>query len=631
MKSLLLIALAATACTHSLRTTDAAVAGPHDASNPDVATSADQPAVPLPGCPTDGVPTLGCPCSAPGTTACNAAIRPNKVPLLCTAGLWALNGATCKSDENCQWDLGLCVPIDPQCAAGHAYCAAPHGEPYSDVLATCGPDLTWLQTTTHPCAGLCGVDIAGSASCQPPRCGDGKVESGEQCDDGNDIPLDGCEPASAPLGAACSPSKVVSLSLGGRHACALYGGGYTRCWGNNERGQLGLGHREFQGDLKPYQLTNGDRSKLAGPIDLGGPAVDVKAGFDFTCALLADQSVRCWGNNDDGQLGLGNSSNQDETTPIALGPINLGGPVLALSVGDQSACAILSDGSLRCWGDNSSGVLGLGDTSSPSPTTTPNLIPVVNLGGTKAVAVSAGAYDTCVLMADGTLRCFGENYFGELGLGTRTNPSPTQPPTTYGPVPLLPDHTGVAVTVGSNYVCALLNDGQAQCWGRNLWGQLGIGTTLPIGDDETAASGAIQAGGQRIASISAGVAHTCAIFAENGALRCWGNNFKGQLGYPDLNHRGDTSATVPGALPPISFGQAVTASAVFVANYVTCALLTSGEVRCWGWNNSGQLGLGFVSQDGTRYSTAPLDYVGGDSLHTPDVASATTAQLLPPK
>jgi alpha-tubulin suppressor-like RCC1 family protein len=142
-----------------------------------------------------------------------------------------------------------------------------------------------------------------------------------------------------------------------------------------------------------------------------------------------------------------------------------------------------------------------------------------------------------------------------------------------------------------------------------------------VGDDESAAYGSVQTSNMSVTGIATGTAHTCA-FLANGGLRCWGDNSKGELGYPHRDNKGGTSDTVPGVLPAISFG-GPTATAVYTGNYTTCALLNTGEVRCWGWNNVGQLGLGYVM------STSP-DWVGGDASHTPDVATATSVQLLPP-
>ena len=584
----------------------------------------------IPGCPSDGSAGLGCPCSSSGSNKCSSlSARPNKLPLICTGGVWVVptSGSPCTSAQNCNWDTGVCADIDPQCnnhPAGFQYCTKTNpADSYTGDLNTCGTDLVTLQTRKQTCNGVCGPGGTNGSTCLDARCGDGKVESGETCDDGNDNPVDGCEPYSAPTGVGCTPSRVVSLTLGGRHACALYNGGYVRCWGNNEVGQLGLGHAEFQGDLKPYELTNANRSAKAGPINLGGSAVDVKAGYDFTCALLTDQTVRCWGLNDQGQLGLGNTTDYKTSTPSNLGPVNVSGSVSSISVGDSATCVILSTNALRCWGYNDTGMLGLGNINSLSSSTPANLLSTVTLGTGTPTAVSVGMEHTCVVVG-GAIRCFGDNTFGELGLGAGGgDPSSTKTPNLYGPVAVPSGDTAVAISTGTDFACARMSDGSAECWGRNAFGQLGVGTSSDVGDNEPATAGVVQAGGKSIAAIAAGTSHTCAILGGGGGMRCWGDNSKGQLGYADEIIRGNASGTVPGSISAVSFGGTLSASAVFAGNLTTCALLSDGTVRCWGWNNSGQLGLGFVS-------VAPTDYVGGDSSHTPDVASATTAQLLPP-
>jgi hypothetical protein len=113
--------------------------------------------------------------------------------------------------------------------------------------------------------------------------------------------------------------EILSVSAGAQHTCGVFKGGYARCWGANESNQLGLGHTQFEGDLKPYQLIvfdSGGNPVPAGPIDFGGIAVaPFRPGRDFTCALLADQSIRCWGKNTSGQLGLGNTNSYSTATP----------------------------------------------------------------------------------------------------------------------------------------------------------------------------------------------------------------------------------------------------------------------------------------------------------------------------
>jgi cysteine-rich repeat protein len=212
-----------------------------------------------------------------------------------------LNGGSCSSTQNCDWKDGLCKPIVEACAGlnpGEAFCDYSSGvTAYKDVRMVCGDDLVDVTATDNPCVGTCGGT---PANCQAATCGDGKVEIGEACDDGNTVPLDGCEPNT------CTKSKVLKLALGYGHSCALCEGGYVRCWGDNTDGQLGLGHKLFEGDRHPYQILNASN----GPniVDLGGEAAtDITAGYGFTCVMLTGGRVRCWGQNDTEQLGMNNT------------------------------------------------------------------------------------------------------------------------------------------------------------------------------------------------------------------------------------------------------------------------------------------------------------------------------------
>jgi cysteine-rich repeat protein len=555
----------------------------------------------VPGC--DGSPILGCPCSAAGQLGCNGTAQ--KLRLVCKAGAWAESGV-CDGGENCDRADGACRPVLPGCvgrSAGFAYCDAAPGTPpsapppYLDVRRTCGPDLV-SDESTEICAGVCA-----EGACQSPICGDRKLSSGELCDDGNDVPLDGCEPAAAyPPSSRCTPSRVLKLAAGDGHTCALCNGGYVRCWGENGSGELGLGHTTFVGDRHPFQIT--DASGGPGMVDLeGAAAIDIDAGHGFTCALLDDGAVRCWGRNDAGQLGLQHTT----AMPTEVGgKVDLGGAAaIAISAGLSNACAVLTEGSVRCWGDNVYGALGLGNTD-------PVLIGTAGLE-TTASAVAASTESACALVSGDGVRCWGDNSLGELGLGnTATFPgSHMVPPSSYGNVVLNLGAVPTSITVGSAYACAGLRDGQAECWGANNVGQLGLGHTVNIGDNEVPAFTGVVNIPTPVISIAASIQFTCALSGNARGLRCWGNNQKGQLGQGDTMRRGNTATTIPSLIPAIRFPAGLGPTAMALGTSYTCAQLSDGSVRCWGANNRGQLGLGLVP------AMAP-DFIGGAPTETPD-------------
>src|SRR5947209_8475172 len=196
------------------------------------------------------------------------------------------------------------------------------------------------------------------------------------------------------------------------------------------------------------------------------PAAAVDAGSFHICALLQDGTVRCWGANDFGQLGNGTSAPVPGTpttfnpTPVTVSGITT---AVAISAGGWHTCALLRDGTIQCWGQNTYGQLGDG-----SPITRPapgrSSTPVTVTGITTAIAIEAGIFHTCALLADGTLQCWGRNDEGRLGNGTTADSStPT----------IVSGITPAAVAPGAEHACAILRDGTVRCWGDNNWGQLG--------------------------------------------------------------------------------------------------------------------------------------------------------------
>jgi alpha-tubulin suppressor-like RCC1 family protein len=231
---------------------------------------------------------------------------------------------------------------------------------------------------------------------------------------------------------------------------------------------------------------------------------------------------------------------------------------------------------------------------------------------------------SCALLSDSTIRCWGFNGLGELGLGNKTAVSTAHEPTDYSAVAIPTSFSPSSLTVGGAHTCVILtpND-KLQCWGFNSHGQLGLGldpsvaSYRAIGDDESPTVGQVITGSRGVSSVVTGGSHTCAVFTEDAGLRCWGDNSTAQLGLPNTNNQGASADALPAKLSAISFTGA-TISSVYAGGGHTCVLLSNGQVRCWGWNSRGQLGLGYLS--GSTPGTP--DYVGGVAGWSPDQVSA---------
>lgn len=260
--------------------------------------------------------------------------------------------------------------------------------------------------------------------------------------------------------------------------------------------------------LNGATATNAAAEQASQPPSLEAGQLD--AGQNHACALLpvrpplSTAPVRCWGFNGDGQLGYGNTKAVgDDETPDAAGPVNLGAGLTAkaLGAGAFHTCALVSDNSVRCWGFGGNGRLGYGNGEkvANNPANTPDIIGPVNLGGNhSAKAITAGGAHTCALLDDDTVRCWGFGFDGRLGYGntftvgdTTATEAPVRLPSNVGPVELGPNRKAKAITAGLAHTCALLDDDSVRCWGAGANGQLGYASTSPIGDNETPPSRAL--------------------------------------------------------------------------------------------------------------------------------------------
>lgn len=384
---------------------------------------------------------------------------------------------------------------------------------------------------------------------------------------------------------ANAAAGVVAVTAGGFHTCALTNTGNVLCWGSNGVGQLGDGRRCHPNCPTPT-LVRG----------LEARAVATSAGNGHQCAVLEGGGLQCWGGNYSGELGRETAEQcigiSCGTTPARV--INLSEDVAIVSAGSQHTCALTSAGTVKCWGRNDRGQLGNGAVAdswqrNPVPTV------VTGLGG-KVSAISVGGDHTCALVetAEGSstygAQCWGDNQYGQLGNGPHAD---AKMPFSATPVDVLEEDgqrlVGIA-SVESGYIhtCAVTEAGAVKCWGSNQEGQLGVGTlcignfcpnALPVAGLDTG-----------VAAVSSGLFHSCALTTQ-GEVQCWGRNAEGQLGNTAVGSEDQRS---PIQVTGLDLGVVE----ISAGQHHTCTISEAHELKCWGWNNDGQVG------DGT-FSTGP--------------------------
>lgn len=293
---------------------------------------------------------------------------------------------------------------------------------------------------------------------------------------------------------------VSVLSAGEFHTCVLTSAGAPYCWGEGTNGKLG----------------DGRGSSSIVPVAVSGGLVFamISAGNGHTCGVTVSGAAYCWGNNYDGQLGDSTSSgpelcyqNACSTIPVA---VSGGLAFLSVSAGESHTCGVTTAHVGYCWGTNGAGELGVGDSIVRSTT------PVPVSGGLSIATISAGTLHTCAVTTAGKAYCWGDNAFGQLGDGTTTR--------TLAPVPVSGGLTFSTVSASGGHTCALTPAGAAFCWGYNN-GRFGNGTTA------NSSTPVRVGGGLSFTSVSAGhnSPHVCGLTRDHVGY-CWGGNLYGQLG-----------------------------------------------------------------------------------------------------
>ncbi len=369
------------------------------------------------------------------------------------------------------------------------------------------------------------------------------------------------------------------------------------------------------------------------------PLRAISAGRFHTCAVLGSGAVKCWGINNAGDLGLGDTASRGDgpgEMGLSLPTVDLGTgrTATAIAVGDYHTCALLDDAQVKCWGYNLFGQIGTDDGSiahGDDPDEMGDNLPEVDLGtGRTATAVTAGDGHSCALLDNGQVKCWGYNGRGELGLGD-TNARGDGPNELGDNLPAVDLGTGRTATIiagGAHFTCALLDNGQLKCWGYNHDGELGVGATDYRGDGPGEMGDnlpAVDLGtGRTATAISAGDGHSCAIL-DDGELKCWGWNASGQLGLGDISNRGDGPGEMGDNLPAVDLGTGRTPTAVSAGGHHTCAILDNGHLKCWGYNGWGELGVGDTNQRG---DSSAAGHLMGDNLPAVDLGTGRGATMV---
>lgn len=392
------------------------------------------------------------------------------------------------------------------------------------------------------------------------------------------------------------PVEIVS---GSYHTCARYNNNGVKCWGDGASGQLGSGSTADLGDV----ADEGGGFLPFVNLGTGRTAKQLAAGTAHTCAVLDNDTLKCWGLNSTGQLGRGN------TTSIGDGPGEMGDslPAVDLGAGNTVAsvyafgnmtCAILNSGAgTKCWGYNRYGSLAKGDTNNrgDSANEMGSNLTAIDFGtGRSAVKVVGGLDYICALLDNSKVKCYGRNFYGQLGQENNANlgDSALEVGDAVTEVNLGAGLTVVELAGGYSHICAVLSNSTAKCWGRNQSGQLGKGNSAALGDD-TGEMGdnltAISLGTGFVPSKVWAARESTCVLSVAGALRCFGEGGDGQLLVGSTLDKGDGNNEMGDNLVTANFGTGETLTSLSTGWYGYCVLTGSKRIKCWGKATNGFL------------------------------------------
>jgi len=379
---------------------------------------------------------------------------------------------------------------------------------------------------------------------------------------------------------AVTTNNATDIYVGTNDSCFI-DNGHAKCWGGNGDGQLGYGPNAsaLGADMPSIDLGTGRTVR------------ELAVGNQHTCALLDNYGVKCWGYNLYGQLGYGNTTTVT-TMGDSLAYVNLGGNVAHIAAGNNHTCAIMSTGDVKCWGHNSRGQLGVGNSINIGDYPNPVFTSASFGSGKTAIQIALGSDFSCAILNDHTVKCWGANINNQLGqdggvtgdIGITSNQLSNLSPILVGV-----DKTVSQISAGLSHVCAVLNDGGVKCWGLNTYGQRGYAASYGTGNNRPYVN--YGPSYMSTAYVYASGNNTCVTTTEN-KIKCWGQNGNGQLGQGNTTSVGAINNMYDDTiLPFIDLGTNRLVTKVVAGSAFSCALMIEGTIKCWGSNVNGKLGL----------------------------------------
>ena len=360
-----------------------------------------------------------------------------------------------------------------------------------------------------------------------------------------------------PSGASTqAQARMRYVAAGDMHTCVVLHNGSVKCFGLGADGQLGNGTGLDSG----YSTSSSVATTAAIELGLRRTARAIAVGSAHSCALLDNFTVKCWGFGAYGRLGYGDTVSRGdgagEMAALVAIDFGTGRTARAIAAGKYFTCALLDNFAVTCWGANTGGQLGLGDTTDR---TSPTALTAIDFGsGLTARALSAGDDHVCAILGGGALKCWGAASSGALGSGATTDigNEPGEMGSALAAVSLSTSETAIAVSAGKSHSCALLSNNTLKCFGNGADGRLGQDSQTTLGDSPSEMGTALPAinlgTGRTALTVSAGAEHTCALL-DNAALKCWGSGDSGRRGSSNMNNVGGSSGDMA-ALVAVNLG-----------------------------------------------------------------------------